>query len=130
MAPVRLPATLRAHARIDTTLWSDSSKAALLTTIPAFATGGRSTGAVVAEARPGVTAHSRLTRGRRATLSCSTNSTLATFRWSRAGGLNAGEGDDGRGQGAAEELHGLPPGHRRGEDTGNVIDEIIHKFGS
>src|SRR5204862_6015888 len=47
----------------------------------------------------------------------------------RAERLNTSDGDDGRRQGAAEELHGLPPGHRRGEDTGNVIEEIVHMFG-
>src|SRR5439155_3191744 len=47
----------------------------------------------------------------------------------RAGGLNTGNGDDGRRQGAAKEFESPPPGHRRGEDTGNVIDEIVHVFG-
>jgi hypothetical protein len=46
-----------------------------------------------------------------------------------AAALAPGESDRGRRQGAAEESKSLPPGHRRGEDTGNVIDELVHVFG-
>jgi len=50
-------------------------------------------------------------------------------RASRTERLISSERNEGGCESAAEQLHRLPPGHRRGEDTGNVIDEIVHVFG-
>ena len=44
--------------------------------------------------------------------------------------LSSGKGHDRCRQGPAEEFHGLPPRHRRGKDTGNVIDQVAHLYSS